>query len=91
VADPRAVLDAGASVAGYHEHLVRRLEIARRRHLSAEALLVPIRAVYAANRGDGWPRIWRELHAQASASASSVCSGSCSSTVTLPARLCVRL
>jgi hypothetical protein len=26
---------------------------------------VHIRAVYAANRGAyGWPRIWRELHAQ---------------------------
>ena len=55
----------GVSVAGYHEHLVRRLRIARRRHLSGEALLVHIRAVYAANRGAyGWPRIWRELHAQ---------------------------
>ena len=55
----------GVSVAGYHEHLVRRLQIARRRHLSTEALLVHIRAVYAANRGAyGWPRIWRELHAQ---------------------------
>ena len=30
----------GVSVAGYHEHLVRRLQIGRRRHLSAEALLV---------------------------------------------------
>jgi putative transposase len=55
----------GVSVTGYHEHLVRRLQITRRRHLSAEALLVHIRAVYAANRGAyGWPRIWRELHAQ---------------------------
>jgi NAD(P)-dependent dehydrogenase (short-subunit alcohol dehydrogenase family) len=55
----------GVSVAGYHEHLVGRLQIARRRHLSAESLLVHIRAVYAANRGAyGWPRIWRELHAQ---------------------------
>jgi putative transposase len=55
----------GVSVAGYHEHLVRRLEIARRRHLSSEALLVHIRAAYTANRGAyGWPRIWRELHAQ---------------------------
>jgi putative transposase len=55
----------GVSVAGYHDHLVRCLQIARRRHLSAEALLVHIRAVYAANRGAyGWPRIWRELHAQ---------------------------
>ena len=55
----------GVSAAGCHEHLVRRLEIARRRHLSAEALLVHIRAVYAAHRGAyGWPRIWRELQAQ---------------------------
>ena len=55
----------GVSVAGYHEHFVRRLQIARRRHLSAEALVVQIRAVYVANRGAyGWPRIWRELRAQ---------------------------
>ena len=55
----------GVSVAGYHEHFVRRLQITRRRHLSAESLLVHIRAVYAANRGAyGWPRIWRELRAQ---------------------------
>ncbi len=37
----------------------------RRRHLSAEALVVQIRAVYVANRGAyGWPRVWRELRAQ---------------------------
>ena len=55
----------GVSVSGYHEHFLRRLHIARRRHLSAEALLVHIRAVFSANRGAyGWPRIWRELHAQ---------------------------
>ena len=55
----------GVSVAGYHEHFFRRLQIARRRHLTAEALLVHIRAVYTASRGAyGWPRIWRELHAQ---------------------------
>jgi transposase InsO family protein len=55
----------GVSVAGYHEHFLRRLQIARRRHLSAEALVVHIRAVYAASRGAyGWPRIWRELHSQ---------------------------
>jgi transposase InsO family protein len=55
----------GASVAGYHEHFVRRLQPARRRHLSAEALVVHIRAVFSANRGAyGWPRIWRGLHAQ---------------------------
>jgi hypothetical protein len=33
------------SVSGYHEHLVRRRDILRRRHLSNEALLVHIRAV----------------------------------------------
>ena len=53
------------SVSGYHEHSVRRRDILRRRHLSNEALLVHIRAVYAENRGAyGWRRIWRQLHAQ---------------------------
>ena len=53
------------SVSGYHEHLARRVDIARRRHLSDEALLVHISAVYAENRGAyGWPRIWRQLRAQ---------------------------
>ena len=50
------------SVSGYHQHVARRREIARRRHLSDEALLVHIRVVFAENRGAyGWPRIWREL------------------------------
>ena len=53
------------SVSGYHEHLARRLHIAQRRHLSDEALLVHISAVFAENRGAyGWPRIWRQLVAQ---------------------------
>ena len=53
------------SVSGYHQHLARRREIAQRRHLSDEALLVHIRAAYAENRGAyGWPRIWRQLRAQ---------------------------
>ena len=53
------------SVSGYHQHQARRRKIATRRHLSDEALLVHIRAVYAANRGAyGWPRIWRELRKQ---------------------------
>ena len=53
------------SVSGYHEHLARRVDIAQRRHLSDEALLVHISAVYAENRGAyGWPRIWRQLRAQ---------------------------
>jgi len=33
------------SISGYHEHLARRVEIAQRRHLSDEALLVHISAV----------------------------------------------
>ena len=53
------------SVSGYHEHLARRVEIGQRRHLSDEALLVHISAVYAENRGAyGWPRIWRQLREQ---------------------------
>jgi transposase InsO family protein len=53
------------SVSGYHEHLARRADIAQRRHLSDEALLVHISAVYAENRGAyGWPRIWRQLRKQ---------------------------
>jgi len=55
----------GVSVSGYHQHLARRREMAQRRHLSDEALLVHIRAAYAENRGAyGWPRIWRQLRAQ---------------------------
>jgi len=55
----------GVSVSGYHQHMKRRREIARRRHLSDEALLVHIRAAFAENRGAyGWPRIWRQLRAQ---------------------------
>jgi transposase InsO family protein len=53
------------SISGYHEHFARRVHIAKRRHLSDEALLVYISAVYAENRGAyGWPRIWRQLRAQ---------------------------
>jgi putative transposase len=53
------------SVSGYHQHLARLREIAKRRHLSDEALLVHIRAAYAENLGAyGWPRIWRQLRAQ---------------------------
>ena len=50
------------SVSGYHQHLARRRQIGRRRHLSDEALVVHIRAVHEEHRGAyGWPRIWREL------------------------------
>lgn len=50
------------SVSGFHQHVARRRKIAQRRHLSNEALLVHIRAVFAEHGGAyGWPRIWREL------------------------------
>jgi putative transposase len=53
------------SVSVYHQHLARLREIAQRRHLSDEVLLVHIRAAYAENLGAyGWPRIWRQLRAQ---------------------------
>ena len=53
------------SVAGYHEHFVRRASAAQRRHLSDDALLVHIRAIHAESRGAyGWPRIWKELLAR---------------------------
>jgi putative transposase len=52
----------GVSVSGYHQHVRRRTQIAQRRHLSDAALLVHIRAVFAAHRGAyGWPRVWRQL------------------------------
>ena len=59
------------SVSGYHEHLARRAHIAQRRHLSDEALLVHISAIYAENRGAyGWPasggNCWRKAFAWAS-------------------------
>jgi putative transposase len=50
------------SVSGFHQHRARQRKIVQRRHLSDEALLTHISAVYAENRGAyGWPRIWREL------------------------------
>jgi putative transposase len=53
------------SVSGYHQHVRRRRQIAQRRHLSDAALLVHIRAVFAAHRGAyGWPRVWRQLLSQ---------------------------
>ena len=55
----------GVSVAGYHEHFARRASDSPRRHLSNEALLVHIKAIYAEMRGAyGWPRIWKELLAR---------------------------
>ena len=53
------------SVAGYHEHFVRRASDAQRRHLSDDALLVHIKAIRAETRGGySWPRIWKELLAR---------------------------
>ena len=56
---------SGVSASGYRQHLARRKKILTRRHLSETALVVEIRAVYAAARGAyGWPRVWRQLKAQ---------------------------
>ena len=53
------------SLAGYHEHFVRKAEGMQRRHLSDDALLVQIKAIHAQTRGAyGWPRIWKELLAR---------------------------
>ena len=51
-----------ASMAGYHEHFVRRATAAQWRHLSDDALLVHILVIHAETHGAyGWPRTWREL------------------------------
>jgi len=47
LADLCAVRVLLVSVSGFHQHLARRVDIAKRRHLSDEALLVHISAVYA--------------------------------------------
>jgi len=53
------------SVAGYHEHFVRKARGAQRRHLSDDALLVHIKAIHAETRYSyGWPRICKELLAR---------------------------
>jgi len=53
------------SVAGYHEHFVRKARGAQRRHLSDDALLVHIKAIHAETRCSyGWPRICKELLAR---------------------------
>ena len=55
----------GVSASGYRQHVARRKKILTHRHLSETALMVEIRAVYAASRGAyGWPRVWRQLKAQ---------------------------
>ncbi|OJY97874.1 MAG: integrase [Lysobacterales bacterium 63-13] len=55
----------GASVAGFHSHIVRRSSVAQRPHLSDDALLVHIRAIHAESHGGyGWPRTWKELLAR---------------------------
>lgn len=52
-------------MAGYHEHFGRQQTETPPHHLSEEALLVHIRAIYAEARGAyGWPRIWRQLQRQ---------------------------
>jgi transposase InsO family protein len=55
------------SVSGYFEYLRRedaKLPAQTGKRLSDEALLIHIKAVHAASRGEyGWPRIWQELRA----------------------------
>jgi len=54
-----------ASMAGYHEHFVRRASAAQRRHLSDDALLVHIKVIHTETRGAyGWPRTWKEVLAR---------------------------
>ncbi len=48
-----------------HGHFVRRTVDVQQRCLSAEALLVHIKAIHAETRdGYGWPRTWKELQAR---------------------------
>lgn len=55
----------GVSVAGYHEHVMRRASDVQRRHLGNDALLVHIKAIHTETRGGyGWPRTWKELLAR---------------------------
>jgi putative transposase len=55
----------GVSVTGDHEHRARRQNPKPRRHLSDQALLVHIRAIYHESRGAyGWPHLWRQLQRQ---------------------------
>jgi transposase InsO family protein len=50
----------GVSPSGYHEHRMRAAE--PRRYVSNDALLVHIRAIHAASKGEyGWPRVWKQL------------------------------
>jgi putative transposase len=50
------------SFTGYHQHQLRRRQIAGRRHMTDAGLLVHIRAIHAELRGAyGWPRMWRAL------------------------------
>ena len=64
------------SVCGYHQYVRRRKQIAQRRHLSDEALLVHIRAVFAAH---GAPMAGRGSGGSCSVKASMSVSNGCSS------------
>jgi transposase InsO family protein len=55
----------GVSFTGYHQHQLRRQQIASRRHMPDAALPVHIRAVHRELRGAyGWPRMWSELRSR---------------------------
>jgi hypothetical protein len=54
------------SVSRNYEHRASGVDIAQRRHLSDEALLVHISIAYADKGGVyGWPRIWRQPRREA--------------------------
>ena len=56
----------GVSPSGYHARKARDVDTDRpRRRISNDALLVHIKAVHAASKGEyGWPRVWKKLLAQ---------------------------
>ena len=74
-----------ASIAGYHEHFVRRASLAlddhQRRHLSDDALLVHIKAIHAETRG-GFRKVLAEYGITASMSRRGNCwDNACSETL----------
>ena len=48
----------GVSPGGYHQHFVRKEQGRERTRLSADALLVRIKAIHTESKGSyGWPRV----------------------------------
>jgi putative transposase len=52
----------GVSASGYFDHIGEQASSKAGKRLSDEAVLVHIKAAYAASKGEyGWPRVWKEL------------------------------